>query len=168
MHPTHTVPDCHLNGQPIAINNWTNMTSDQLAQVVGTQQPGESLEDAKDFAWETAWIPLGELLHATQDGEIPEGGWGAAYARHVESDRQAITNGSPEYAGRDEWIHRVWLPETRIYPLYVVRDWTPYPEQKPRLRLLDGHRRLAGAFFYPFNDRVFALLGTPRMLPPVA
>ena len=168
MHSTHTVPDCHLHGQPIAINNWTNMTSDQLAQVVGTQQPGDALEDSKYCHWETAWVPLADLLHATQDASIPEGGWGAAYARQLKSDRLAIAHGSPEYAGRDEWIHRVWLPETRIYPLYLVREFTPYPEQKPRLRLLDGYHRLAGAFFYPFNDRVFALVGSPLMAPPMA
>ena len=144
MHPTHTVADCHLNGAPIAINNWTNMTRDQLAQVVGNQQPGE------------------------QDGETPEGGWSAAYERHLESDRQAVADGSPEYAGRDEWIRHVWLPETRIYPLYLVHEPDGGASNKPRLRLLDGHRRLAGAFYYPFNDRVFAVVGSPLMAPPTA
>ena len=168
MHPTHTVADCHLNGAPIAINNWTNMTRDQLAQVVGNQQPGEALEKSEYYAWETGWIPLAQLLHASQDGDIPEGGWGAAYERHLESDRQAVADGSPEYAGRDEWIRHVWLPETRIYPLYLVHELEGGASGKPRLRLLDGHRRLAGAFYYPFNDRVFAVVGSPLMAPPTA
>lgn len=144
------------------------MPSAQLAQVVGTQQPGEHLEKSDYFSWGTTWLRLDELLHATQDGDIPEGGWAAAYERHLEDDKQAVDNGSPEYAGRDAWLRCAWLPDSRIYPLYLVHEPAVGVLDKPRLRLLDGHRRLAGAFYYNFPGLIFALVGTPLMQAPQA
>lgn len=144
------------------------MTSAQLAQVVGNQQPGDYLEKSEYYFWETAWVALDQLLHATQDGDIPVGGWSAAYLRQQQSDNDAIANGSPEYAGRDMWLRCAWMPDTRLYPLYLVQEPATDPRDKPRLRLLDGHHRLASAFYYDFPGPIFALIGTPLMAAPQA
>lgn len=167
MTTSHTVADCHLDGAPLRLDAWPTLSSEELARIVGLQQPSDALEDPSYFAWEARMVPITELMHATQDGDVPEGGWSGAYLRHWEADREAVANGSPEYAGRDAWIREVWLPDTRIYPLYVVKEWDEDPAQSARLRLLDGHRRLAGAFHYRARN-VFALVGTPLMLPPTA
>jgi hypothetical protein len=163
----YTTADCHLAGQPIEINAWSKLESDDLARIVGDQQPAEELEKSEYCTWTTDWVSVTDLLHATQDGDLPEGSWSAAYLRHLASDMQAVANGSPEYAGRDAWIRDVWLPNSRIYPLYLINEFSSRCNTPPRLRLLDGHRRLAGAFHYGAR-KVFALVGTPRMLAPVA
>ncbi len=156
----YTVPDCHLNGARIALDEWPTLNSTQLAKIVGLQQPGEALESSSCWTWEVAWVNLQNLEHATQDGDIPEGGWSAMYTRQLNDDNRAIAQGSPEYAGRDAWIQTVWLPDTRRYPLFLVKEWDS-PLATPRLRLLDGHHRLAGAFHHDLQSSIFALVGTP-------
>ena len=84
----------------------------------------------------------------------------------LKSDELALASGSPEYAERDAWICGVWLSDTRIYPLYIVKEWDG-STVRMRLRLLDGHHRLAGAFHYR-AQRVFARVGIPYMQPVVA
>lgn len=156
-----TVQDCTLNGASIALAEWPRLHSEEIARVVGPQQPGEALEDASDFTWEACWVALSDLHHATQDGDLPEDGWSSMYQRQLDSDRQAAANGSPEYAGRDAWIQHVWLRDSRVYPIYLVKEFDGDSSRPPRLRLLDGHHRLAGAFQYR-ADQVFALVGTPK------
>ena len=165
MPAVQTSPDCHLSGAPIAITAWPTFSSEDLAAIVGDQQPAEILEKSEYCQWEARWVDMQELQHATQDGDVPDGGWSAAYLHHLVSDLLAVKEGSPEYSGRDAWIRDAWLADTRIYPLYVVYEWDE--DHQPRLRLLDGHRRLAGAFHYK-APRAFALVGSPLMLPPTA
>lgn len=164
MPTPHTLPDCHLHGAPIALIAWPTLSSEDLAVIVGDQQPDDALEKSEYCQWEARWVDLTELLGATQDGDAPDGGWSAAYLHHLVSDLHAVKGGSPEYAGRDAWIRDTWLADTRIYPLYLVYEWDE-DHQMPRLRLLDGHRRLAGAFHYKATQ-VFSLVGTPMMLAP--
>ena len=161
-----TVPDCHFDGASIAFNAWKTFSPHELAKIVGDQQPGDTLEKSEFFHWEARWVDLHELLHATQDGDVPDGGWSQTYLRYLLSDQQAVSAGSPAYAGRAAWIKNEWLADSRIYPLYVVYDWDDEAEKR-RLRLLDGHHRLAGAFHYSARQ-VFALVGSPIMLAPMA
>jgi hypothetical protein len=114
-----------------------------------------SLESADDFVWRFATMDISELRHATEDGEDPEGGWEEAYARHALADAEAVKNGSPEYAGRAQWLKHVWGKDTRIHPLYVVHEEGSH-------RLLDGYRRLAGAFHFRINP-VAVLIGERKV-----
>lgn len=155
-----SVQDCHLDGHPIPIADWPVLNSAQLASIVGSQQPGSALEHGFNFVWEARWLPLSSLQYASQDGDMPPRGWAQTYQKHLADDAAAIANGSPEYAGRDEWMRQVWLPDTRTYPLFVVKEFDGPQHEAPRLRLLDGHHRLAGAFYYQV-PQVFTLVGTP-------
>lgn len=151
---TLTVADCTHQGSPIDTADWPKFTSEALAAIVGQQQPGEALEDASGYTWAFEILPTSALVRATQHGEEPAGGWPAAYQRLLAQDGTAVAAGSTEYGGRDDWIRNAWTHETSIYPLFLVKEGGEY-------RLWDGHRRLAGAFFYGL-DRVCALVGTPR------
>lgn len=145
-----TVPDCHLNGRPVLLKDWASLSSDQLATIVGCQNPGDSIIYAHDYTWTVQRLLVADLQHSTWDGEIPTGGWAAAYTRHCRSDEEAIRNGSPEYHGRPQWLE-TWVQQSDIYPLYVIVDEDGY-------RLLDGHHRLAGAFWHQVTH-VWALVG---------
>lgn len=151
-----TVLDCSLDGRPVAVADWPRLSSEELARIVGFQEPGGSPESAGDYGWRFAVLPVESLRRSNQDFEEPEGGWAAAHQRHLASDRRAIAEGSPEYAGRDAWLRDVWGLDTAIYPLFVVLEEDGY-------RLWDGHRRLAGAFAYGVKN-VAVLLGEPRKI----
>ena len=154
-----TTPDCHLDGVLIELDHWAIFDSNELGAIVGIQQPSNDLEQSENFTWLASWVPIDDLLHASEDSDIPDGGWSAAYARYLESDQLAVSNNSPKYAGRDAWIRDVWLLDTRIYPLYAVNEWDS-DAKAFRLRLLDGYHRTAGAFYYGAK-RVFVLVGQP-------
>jgi hypothetical protein len=151
---TMTAADCTLDGATIDVAHWEILFPEAMARIVGQQSPGGSLESADDFVWRFAMMDISHLRHATEDGEEPEGGWEKAHARHILADEEAVKNGSPEYAGRAQWLERVWGEDTRIYPLYVVHEDGAY-------RLLDGYHRLAGAFHFPINP-VAVLIGEKR------
>jgi hypothetical protein len=151
--PTHTVADCTLDGAPIALARWPELTSAELARVVGLQCPGDALESAASYTWRLVQLPLAALERVNEDGEAPEGGWIAAYQRHCASDARAVADGSPQYAGRSDWLKNEWAQDTRIYPLFLV-------EEEEGLRLWDGYHRLAGAFFLAL-PAVWAVVGTP-------
>jgi hypothetical protein len=146
-----TVQDCHLNGKSFSIKHWTRLDSTTLGQIVGVQEPGHYPERLDNLLWTFQYILIEKLRYANQDYEEPKGGWSEAYLRFLESDRQAAVC-SPEYLGRDTWIKEHWTQCTDIYPLYVVLEEDGY-------RLLDGHHRLAGAFYYKL-DKVAIILGT--------
>lgn len=156
---TQTVADCNLDTKPITLAAWSALSSDELARVVGVQTPSVTLEYAQDYTWQFMWLPTEDIRCANDDGEEPEGGWHNAYLMHIENDRLAIANGSPEYAGRDDWLRTHWGNNTAIYPLYVVIDTDV--QGQGQYRLWDGHRRLASAFFYGLNE-VAILLGTEK------
>lgn len=150
-----TVLDCNLDGALIALPTWPLLSSDELARIVGKQGPGDIEEDARDYEWRFEMVPLERLRFSSEDGEEPEGGWVAAHKRHLKADAEAVAGGSPEYAGRDDWLKKVWAIDTAIYPLYVVE------EEDGRLRLWDGYRRLAGAFAHKVQ-LVATLIGRRR------
>lgn len=147
-----TVEDCNLDGNTILLCDWQTLSSDQLARIVGVQEPGDMPEYAHQYEWRFVFLPVEDLRYANQYYEEPDGGWPGAHQRHLHSDRRAVAEGSPEYAGRDVWLRDVWGANTAIYPLYVLKEEDGY-------RLLDGHRRLAGAFSYGVRE-VAVLLGT--------
>ena len=147
-----TSPDCNLDGQPIELKHWARLNTDQLARIVGEQQPAEAIECSKQYDWSLQLLRTEQLREATLDGE-PEGGWTAVYARMLKSDQEAVLGGSPEYAGRDPWIRDHWSKNTEIYPLFIVQETEGY-------RLWDGHRRLAGAFHYALPE-IWCLVGVP-------
>jgi hypothetical protein len=153
-HPStlSTVEDCNLDGSTIPLSDWPTLSSEQLARIVGEQQPGDMPEYAHRYEWQFVFLPVEDLRCSNQDYEEPAGGWSAAHQRHLQSDRRAVAEGSPEYAGRDVWLRDVWGANTATYPLYVLKEEDGY-------RLLDGHRRLAGAFSYGVSN-VAVLLGT--------
>lgn len=150
---SHTVADCSLDGQPIPLERLPLLTSDEIARVVGFQQPGPVLNNAQHYTWSYQQIPLQELRESTYDGEEPDGGWKATYERHRKSDAEAIASGSPEYAGRQAWCE-TWASNSAIYPLYVV-------DEEGHYYLWDGHHRLASAFWHGV-ERVWAFVGVPR------
>lgn len=151
----HTVDDCCLDGTPIALDRWPDLTSDELTRVVGDQDPGGDLEHARDYHWQVIRLPLEELRRCNEDGEEPDGGWIAAHQSHCEQDALAIKNGSPEYEGRPQWLREQWCEDTAIYPLYAVRT------EEGGYRLWDGYRRLAGGFANGLTEAL-VVLGTPR------
>lgn len=155
-----TTPDCQYAGQQIPYSLWFQLDSAQLASVVGTQAPLGPAESAENYDWSLQSVPTRDLLLAAHEGEVPEGGWQAAYLRQLEADRTAVQSGSPEYAGRDEWLRRVWVWDTLTYPLYLVKEPLGH-------RLWDGHHRLAAAFYYGALQ-VYALVGTPKTPQPIA
>lgn len=126
-------------GNLISVKELNSLTSDQISDIVGIQSPGDSLEYSNQYHWSFQIIPLDNLRYSNEDGEEPDGGWEEAYIRHKKSDDENVKNGSPEYAGRQEWLKK-WAEDTRIYPLYFIKENDKY-------RILDGYHRLAGAFF---------------------
>ena len=149
----HTVADCSLDGMPIPLDRLHLLTSDEIARVVGFQQPGSELNDARRYTWSYQKISLQDLRESTYDGEEPDGGWKAMYERQKESDARAIASGSPEYAGRQEWCKQ-WASNSALYPLYVV-------DEEGHFYLWDGHHRLASAFWHGV-EHVWAFVGLPR------
>lgn len=152
--PLATCPDCSLDGAPIPLASWGALTPEQLGRIVGDQEPGGVLERSGDYRWIWRQIPVEALRRATEDGEEPDGGWLDAYARYLAHDTQAAKEGTPERAGRAEWIRDHWRHATEIHPLYAVED------APGELRLWDGYRRLAGAFFHKLPS-VWVILGSP-------
>lgn len=148
-----TVQDCNLNGSVLECSSLSGLCSDDIEKIVGCQMPGDNLDDATDYDWKFCFIPLNDLKHANEYGEEPEGGWKAAYLRHKQSDQQAVDSGSPEYAGREQWLKH-WCQDTRIYPIFVVKENDEY-------RILDGYHRLAGAFWFGI-DKVACFVGCPK------
>jgi hypothetical protein len=118
--------------------------------MVGKQQPTDALECASGYAWKLVEMSTADLMSSKEEDELSKEEWMAMYRRQLESDQQAIENGSPEYAGRDAWI-RQWILMSETYPLFVVAEQQGY-------RLWDGHHRLAGAFFHG-APKVWVLLG---------
>lgn len=145
-------PDCKLHNSLIPIETLTRLSSNDIASIVGTQCPGVNTEHATDYLWSFQTVPLQELRYSNEDGEEPDGGWEAAYIRHKINDDECVKNGSPEYAGRQEWL-KTWCLDTRIYPLYIVAEGNSY-------RILDGYHRLAGAF-YAGIEAVACFVGHP-------
>ena len=154
-----TAPDCLYQGKQFPYLLWLQLDSAQLASVVGVQSPSGVDESAEDYDWVLQSVPTKDLALAAHEGEEPEGGWHACYLRQLEADLTAVRQGSPEYAGRDAWLRRVWLWDTLMFPLYLVKESTGY-------RLWDGHRRLAAAFYYNARQ-VFSLVGTPKAAQPL-
>lgn len=148
-----TVSDCSLDGSPIPLDRLALLSSVQIADIVSTQQPGDCQDHADDYDWSFHLIPIQDLRCCNEDGEEPEGGWKRAYQRHQESDRAAVSGGSPEYAGRQKWL-RTWSFDTAIYPIFVVLEGGQY-------RLLDGYHRLAAAFWHD-TAKVFAFVGQSK------
>lgn len=134
----YLVSDCRLNGNIIAIETLPELSSDDITNIVGIQSPGAHTDNANDYIWSFQTIPLQDLRYSNEDGDEPDGGWLAAYNRHKLSDEENVKNGSPQYAGRQEWL-RQWCQDTRLYPLFIVLEDNQY-------RILDGYHRLAGAF----------------------
>lgn len=149
--PSLTEPDCTLDGKRIRVTDWSTLTPEQLQRIVENRLDHA---DAEDYAWSFTVMPIEALREATYDGGEPDGGWKAAYQRQGESDAAAVRDGSPQYAGRAEWLRDHWVKNTAIYPLYVVDD------DEGRY-VADGLRRLAGAFYHNCRE-VCVLLGTPR------
>ena len=145
--------DCRLDGEPIQLDRLSCLTSEEIARVVGIQQPGGSLLDAKDFEWTYCAIPLEALRFCMEDGDEPESGWKAAYLRHEMADNEAVANGSPEYAGRQDWCAQ-WVQNSAVYPLFLSCE-------DDRYWLWDGHHRLASAFWHDVPT-VQAFVGVPR------
>lgn len=147
-----TVPDCSLDGRPIPLDRLPLLTSDEISRVVGQQQPGSVLEDARHYRWSYQKLFLEELRESTCDGDEPEGGWKAMYVRQKQSDEAAVRSGSPEYAGRQQWCEK-WASASGMYPLFVVKE-------DDRYYLWDGHHRLASAFWHEV-PYVWAFVGIP-------
>lgn len=148
-----TVDDCTLDGAVIPLTQLAALSSEALARVVGKQEPGNGILDARHYSWRFVLIPTSELEYSNEDGEAPGGGWASAHKRHLAADLEAVKSGSPEYAGRAEWLRDVWGANTSIYPLFMSLEDGQY-------RLWDGHRRLAGAFYYGV-EAVAVVLGVP-------
>jgi len=149
-----TALDCNLDGEPLLTTQLHTLSSDEIVRVVGNQSPGGQDEDADDYSWSFQRIRLEDLRCCNEDGEEPEGGWKAAFARHLKSDAEAVAAGSPEYAGRAEWIEE-WCKDTAMYPIFVVVEDGQY-------RIWDGYHRLAGAFWHGIED-VAAFVGAPKL-----
>lgn len=149
----YTVSDCNLKGDPLKKDDLSSLSSEDIAVVVGTQMPGNDLEDADNYVWSFKVLPIEMLRFSNEYGEEPEGGWKEAYLRHQQSDREAVASGSIEYEGRDRFLE-AWSKDTLTYPLYVVEEDGEY-------RLLDGYHRLAGAFWHDVNE-VAVFVGSPK------
>lgn len=150
-----TCGDCILDGRPLRIDQLPELSSDDIASVVGLQAPGNDVDNADDYTWAYQIVNLDDLRCCNEDGEEPDGGWKAAYLRHQESDRAAILAGSPEYEGRAKWLEE-WVANTSMYPLFVVLDDGQY-------RILDGYHRLAAAFWHEVKD-VAVFVGSPKLV----
>lgn len=145
-----TNSDCLFNGNPINVNDLKKLNSDQLSTIVGQQSPNGYLEDLSNFKWKFTYINIEKLRFATEYGEEPKEGWKNLYLKFLNDDEKAAKH-TPEYAGRDLWIKEQWTKCTDTYPLFVILENNNY-------RLLDGHHRLAGAFYYQLK-KVAIILG---------
>lgn len=145
-----TNTDCLLDGKIFNVNNFKTLNSVQLASIVGEQSPNGYLEDLSNYKWKFKHINIEDLRCATEYGEEPKGGWKNVYLKFLEEDERAAKY-TPEYAGRDKWIKEQWIQCSDIYPLFVILEDNNY-------RLLDGHHRLAGAFYYELK-KVAIILG---------
>lgn len=146
--------DCTLDGRRLLLSELPHLTSEDIAAIVGFQSPGGDIdEDASHYTWALFEVPLADLRACNEDGEEPEGGWKATYLRHQQSDQEAVASGSPEYAGRQEWLAG-WCHNTSQYPIFLVLEGGEY-------RLWDGYHRLAGAFWNEIPS-VMAFVGTPK------
>ena len=151
-----TVPDCSLRGRPIKVADWRTMTSETIAEIVGSQAPAGPAEYPDEYEWRFVMMPLEDLRCSDQEYMEPEGGWAETYRKHCRWDALAVAEGSPEYAGRQEWFRDHWTKNTAIYPLFVVLEEDGY-------RVWDGHHRLAAAFFHGIPE-VAVLLGVQKGL----
>lgn len=150
---TLTDPDCSLDGQPVLLDRLPLLSSDEIQRMVANHSPDAHRTPARRYHWTFRSVPLEELRCSCDTGEEPDGGWKAAYLRHQASDLAAIKNGSPEYAGRQEWCAE-WAKNTARYPLCVVFEDGQY-------WLWDGHHRLASAFWHEIPS-VMAFVGGPQ------
>ncbi|WP_411839693.1 hypothetical protein [Paracoccus sp. ME4] len=148
-----TARDCLLDGDRIRIDRIPELSSAEIARIIGPNEAGLEGASADEFIWHSERIPLDRLVACNQDGAEPAGGWKAAYERHRVSDERAVRDGSPAYAGRQDWLEG-WARQTEIYPIYLLED-------AGRYFMVDGHHRLAGAHFHdaPF---VWAFVGRAR------
>lgn len=145
-----TNPDCMLDGKVFNVDKFLKLNSDQLASIVGKQSPNGYLEDLSNYKWKFEYINIEDLRYATEYNEEPKGGWAKVYLEFLADDEKAAKY-TPECAGRDKWIREKWTQCSDIYPLFVVLEDNNY-------RLLDGHHRLAGAFYYNLK-KVAIILG---------
>ena len=140
--PLYTEPDCTLRGKRLCVTSWKMLSSQELGEVVGVQTVLGQAIVPHAWSWSFQMLSLDLLAEAAEDGAEPDGGWAGFYARVCVHDRR-----------RDAWL-RQWARDTRVYPLYVAMEGG-------QLYLLDGHHRLAGAFYYGLGD-VAALVGVPE------
>lgn len=150
MKTIFTNSDCLFQKNVFEIKNWKKFNSEELASIVGDQHPNGYMEDLTDFKWKFLSLNIKALKCATEYNEEPEGGWNKLYLQFLKDDESAAKT-SPEYAGRDNWLKNEWLPCTETYPLFVIKEDGNY-------RVLDGHHRLAGAFYYKLES-VAVVLG---------
>jgi hypothetical protein len=144
MKPTYTNSDCLYKNKTFDIKKWNTFNSKELASIVGDQHPNGYLEDLAHFDWKFLHLDIQDLKLSTEYNEEPEGGWKKLYLRFLKEDDTAAET-SPEYAGRDKWLKNEWLLCTETYPLFVIKEDGNY-------RVLDGHHRLAGAFYYKLKS----------------
>lgn len=147
-----TNSDCLFNKQTFDINLFKNFTSEQLSSIVGKQSPNGYQENISYFVWKFLYVDTEDLKFSTEYYEEPEGGWKKTYLQFIKDDEKAAKH-SPEYLGRDNWIKNEWIKCTDTYPLFVIFEDNHF-------RLLDGHHRLAGAFYYDLK-KVAVILGKP-------
>lgn len=148
--PQLSNPDCRLNGQPFDIARLPFLSSTELGNIVGKQHPSGFIESFEGVSWQFTYLPTESLKTATEYGEEPDDGWEQLYQKFIREDLENAKY-SPEYLGRDNWIKNVWTQNTQTYPLFVIQEEQEY-------RILDGHHRLAGAFFYKI-PQVAVILG---------
>lgn len=146
----NTNPDCCYLNKTFDIKEFKTFSSEQLSIIVGKQSPNEYAEDLSNYRWSFKYIDTEKLKYATEYYEEPEGGWSNVYIKFLEEDAKAAIH-TPECAGRDDWIKNEWTVCTDTYPLFVIVEGNDY-------RLLDGHHRLAGAFYYKLK-KVAVILG---------
>lgn len=135
-----TVQDCTLDGSVMDLDVLETLTPAEIARVVGPHQYlGDEPVRLEDHRWSFALVPLQDLRFSNEHGEEPKGGWKASYLRHQAWDEEAVAGGSHAYAGRQEWLAE-WAADSRINPVILELH-------EGRYRIIDGHRRVAGAFW---------------------
>lgn len=145
-----TNTDCLLDGKTFNVQNFKKLNSLQLASIIGQQSPNGYIEDLTNYKWKFTYINIEDLRCATEYGEEPKEGWKNVYLQFLNDDEKAAKH-TPECAGRDKWIQEEWIECSDTYPLFVILEDGNY-------RLLDGHHRLAGAFYYDVK-KVAVILG---------
>lgn len=148
-----TNSDCLFQKKPFDIQQFQFFNSEELGSIVGQQSPNGYDENLKNVTWSYQFIDTINLQYATEYNEEPEGGWKQLYLKFLKED-EAAAQFSPEYLGRDDWIKNQWCQCTEIYPLYILKE-------DNQLRILDGHHRLAGAFYYEI-PQIAIILGVPN------